>query len=246
MFICRDLGNIVNRENRKIRKGMIIRSSDLYALDIKDTETVLGLGLRKVIDLRTVFEAKEKPDAVYEGVAYLSCPLFEERTLGITRESQNNEISALMKMPYLGEVYRRMLSDEYSITMIRKVLHEIMDSDEYPVLFHCTAGKDRTGVIAFFVLYLLDVDYETIIDDYLATNVFYTEKAQRTYDTILSLSNDPKLAMKIKGFWMVRREYLEDGLAGIIEEYGSIDDYIEKALCIDKEKREAFKKKALI
>ena len=165
MFICRDLGNIVNRENRKIRKGMIIRSSDLYALDIKDTETVLGLGLRKVIDLRTVFEAKEKPDAVYEGVAYLSCPLFEERTLGITRESQNNEISALMKMPYLGEVYRRMLSDEYSITMIRKVLHEIMDSDEYPVLFHCTAGKDRTGVIAFFVLYLLDVDYETIIDD---------------------------------------------------------------------------------
>ena len=52
--------------------------------------------------------------------------------------------------------------------------------------------------------------------------------------------------MKIKGFWMVRREYLEDGLSGIIEKYGSIDDYIEKALLIDKDEREAFKRKALI
>ncbi|MBR3228393.1 MAG: tyrosine-protein phosphatase [Erysipelotrichaceae bacterium] len=246
MFIYKDLGNIINKENRKIREGMFIRSSDLYALDIEDTETVLDLGIKKVIDLRTVFEAKEKPDAVYEGVTYLSCPLFEERTLGITRESQNNEISALMKMPYLGDVYRRMLSDEYSIGMISKVLHEIMNAKEYPVLFHCTAGKDRTGVIAFFILYLLDVDYEVIIDDYLATNAFYVDKADRTYRKILEASDDPELAMKIKGFWMVRREYLEDGLSGIIEKYGSIDDYIEKALLIDKDEREAFKRKALI
>ena len=120
MFIYKDLGTIVNKENREIRKGMIVRSSDLYGLDIEDTETVRNLGLKKVIDLRTVFEAKEKPDAVYEGVTYLSCPLFEESTLGITRESRNNEVSALMKMPYLGDVYRRMLSDEYSIGIDRK------------------------------------------------------------------------------------------------------------------------------
>ncbi|MBR2578011.1 MAG: tyrosine-protein phosphatase, partial [Erysipelotrichaceae bacterium] len=83
-------------------------------------------------------------------------------------------------------------------------------------------------------------------DDYLATNAFYVDKADRTYRKILEASDDPELAMKIKGFWMVRREYLEDGLSGIIEKYGSIDDYIEKALLIDKDEREAFKRKALI
>ena len=180
-----------------------------------------------------------------EGARYLNCPLFKESTLGMTREAMNNQVAALLKMPYLGKVYKRMLTDEYSMSMIRKVLLEVINSDAYPVMFHCTAGKDRTGVIAFLLLYMLEVDYETIIDDYLETNQYYIEKADNIYKEILSLSNDPELALKLKGFWMVTRDYLEDGLSEVIRIYGSIDSYIRNGLQIDDETIACYRNKFL-
>lgn len=246
MFVYKDFGGIKTKDNKTIKKNMIIKSSYFYDLTPEEIELIKSFNLKEVIDLRTNMEIEEKPDYVLNDVKYLRCPLFKEANAGVTHEIASDMLSVLFNMPSLAKIYQGMVSNEDSIEMIKKVMNEIVLGDNYPVLFHCTAGKDRTGIIAFLTLYLLNVDYETIIEDYLEINEKNKDLAEQFYAYAKTKTDDDSKALKAKLLYLVDRTYIEAALEKINELYGSLDNFIENKLEIDKMEIEFFRKRCLI
>ena len=91
------------------------------------------------------------------------------------------------------------------------------------MIFHCTAGKDRTGIAAALILSALNVDIQDIVEDYLLSNIFL----QKKYESYIA--NDPKL----ETLFTVKSSYLQYAINTIVEQYGSIKQYLEEVLNVD-------------
>jgi protein-tyrosine phosphatase len=107
-------------------------------------------------------------------------------------------------------------------------------------LFHCTAGKDRTGIAAAIILYALGVDEETIFNDYEATNYYRrNENAKAIAQMTKYYGLDEKMATNMMG---AKREYIQATFATIKAQYGTMDNYLEKVLGLTKAKIATLKK----
>ncbi|MDZ4907294.1 hypothetical protein GNF64_16560 [Clostridium perfringens] len=109
--------------------------------------------------------------------------------------------------------------------------------DKMPIVQHCTAGKDRTGIGSALVLLALGVPEETVIEDYLLTNVYRSNMNEALFKSLGNLLTDEDSKEIFKVFMEVRKEYIESALNAIKERYGSIDEYLEKEYGFNKEKR---------
>lgn len=246
MLLYRDLGGIKNKEGKVIKNNMIIRGKCLYKLKKKEIEKLKIYNLAKVIDLRTAVEIDEKPNVVIDNVKYIHMPIFKEKTAGITHEKEQSKLKMLMNMVSIENLYKLMVTDEYSVSQLKNIIHEIINSESYPVLFHCTAGKDRTGIVAMLLLYILDVDEDNIMKNYLEINKKHKPKANIFYWLVTILMWNRELAVKARSYYMVDESYLQTAIQSIKEKYGSIDDYVTNALCVTKEMKKEFKNKVLI
>ena len=246
MLVYRDLGGIKNKEGKTIKPNMIVRGKSLYKIKEKDIRKLKIYNLSKVIDLRTAVEIDEKPNVVIDKTKYIHIPIFKEKTAGITHEKEESKLKMLMKMVSIENLYKLMVTDKYSIEQLKNIIHEIINSDTYPVLFHCTAGKDRTGVVAMLILNILDVDEETIMSNYLEINKKHKPKANLFYVLINILMWNKKLAKKARSYYMVHESYLETAIAAIKETYGTMENYIKEALGVTDEMKQAFKDKVLV
>lgn len=245
MLVYRDLGGIKNKEGKTIKPNMIIRGKSLYKLKNKDIQKLKTFNLSKIIDLRTAVEIDEKPNVKIDNIKYLHMPIFKEKTAGITHEKEQSKLKMLLNMMSIENLYKLMVTDEYSISQLKSIIHEIINSDKHPVLFHCTAGKDRTGVVAMLLLNILDVDEESIMKNYLEINKTHKPKANLFYVLINVLMWNKELAKKARSYYMVHERYLETALEAIKETYGSIENYITEALGVTNEMKQEFKNKVL-
>lgn len=160
-FNFRDLGGYQTTDGRSMRTGRIFRADGLQRLttaDLDRLEHEIGLGL--VIDLRSSDEVREDGrGAIEERIRIDHMPLFPEaRERG---ESRRSEVSEMLKD--MGQLYYLML--QAAAAPIAQVVCTLADS-ETPAVFHCAAGKDRTGVISALLLSILGVPEETIVADY--------------------------------------------------------------------------------
>ena len=173
-MLYRDLGGIINKDGKVVRKNYLIRSANLSRINSRTLHRLEKYHLYKIIDLRTNEEISEKPNKIIAGAQYIQLPIFNEKTIGITREKDIGIKEMLHALPDLTGLYRNMVTNEYSVTQLKQIIHEIIDSDGYPILFHCSAGKDRTGIVSLLLLSILDVSEDKIIKDYL-----YDSKKQK-------------------------------------------------------------------
>lgn len=139
------------------RSGKLFRSDALARIGDEGKDTLRTLGVRIVIDLRDDFEADALPDDL-DGldVTVLRLPVFEgsgasQATIGAT----------------LVDLYEKILLQHRDVVV--GALREIADTADEPVVVHCTAGKDRTGVVVALALLAVGVDRQTVLDDYAAT-----------------------------------------------------------------------------
>ena len=138
-----------------------------------------------------------------------------------------------------------MVTDEYSVSQLKQIINEIVTSDENAILFHCTAGKDRTGIVANILLYILDVDEKEIIKSYLEINKRNSVKAKLCYYIIRIITWNKELALKTKNYLMVSEECFEETKKAINDKYGSINDFIKNELGISDKLKEEFKERIL-
>ena len=161
-FNFRDLGGYVTRDGRVTRWETLFRSDTLHELTEADVAVIRLLGLATVIDLRTSRELERtgRGPLAPEPMVYRHLSLINDGTgEAMAAPAATGEELSERYLWYL-DVGRQSLVD---------ALEAVSDPARLPLVFHCAAGKDRTGVLAALVLDILDVDDEDIVADYLIT-----------------------------------------------------------------------------
>lgn len=172
----RDLGGIPAADGKTVRYGKLYRSGHLGKINLETAEKLRDRkSLHTVIDLRAPAELEHKHDVVPEGVDYLHIPpLTDEQNPAVTRHTGPSILKKIMQIEggartYLSDTYRTMISSAPSLEALRDFFDVLLE-DSGAVLWHCTQGKDRTGVVAAAILLALGVDRDAIMRDYMKTN----------------------------------------------------------------------------
>lgn len=215
----RDLGGypFVDEEGRegKTAFGAFLRGASLSRVRRRGRAMLLDYGLSRVVDLRSAFELRHWPNPFSKrpapGVEYVSVPLLDQlNSNGLTGPFPDR----------MHDVYRDMLDED------AESIAQVMTALDSPgcTLFHCRAGKDRTGVIAMLLLGMAGVDDAHIIADYEATNRFMGRSlgAQRVGASILLRRRMPRCLFEAAPVEM------EQTLAYLREHYGSARAYLEE------------------
>jgi hypothetical protein len=220
MFNFRDLGGYAGLDGRTVRWRRLYRSDSLHrlngtGLDGVDQEAFAALGVRTVVDLRRPYEVtRDGRVPEYEGLAY---------------HHIHPEHAEWRANQYAGESLERWLADRYldlardGATGIGRALSVIADPDAAPVVVHCVAGKDRTGVVCGLTLALLGVSDDDIAEDYAlstAASAAFTAWLRATRPGLPDLPA-PFLASPAGA--------MRDFLADLRERYGSVSAYVERA-----------------
>ncbi len=242
---ARDLGGAVC-QGGVLRPKLLLRSGNLHRLTPRDIAVLRNdYNLKLVVDLRTDTERAKKPDVAIPGAEYASIPLFCESTVGITHERQSiralRSVDVASRLPDMEALYRSMVTGDHMESLARAVRLIVNQSDgSGAIIYHCTEGKDRTGVISLVLLSLLGVGSDDIFADYLSTNEVARRRARRYRRMFHLLTGDRIAAAKIEEVFLADASYLMAAQTAIKESYGSFDAYARQGLGINDEMRAAF------
>ncbi len=159
----RDLGGLTTHDGRRTRRGLLYRSSMVHEISTADAELLANdLGIRLIIDLRSQSEIKDTGRGLLaEHIpAYVNLPLFatDQRSVNILPDQRLPSLPA----HYMGYLTKSAVQIAMAIRLLSFPAH-------LPAMFHCAAGKDRTGALAAVVLDAIGVRHEDIVDDYALT-----------------------------------------------------------------------------
>ncbi len=165
----RDFGDYPTSSGAYVKRGKLYRSGALSRLSDDDAAAVNRLGLQRIIDLRTAFEIeREEYDRIYPGneSKYDFLPFgYGDPYLAKIQDATGSAFD--IRQVDFDNLYVNML--EQNGKAIKFIFDRFADPSQYPILIHCTQGKDRTGIIAALLLLLLDVPQTTVMEDYMLT-----------------------------------------------------------------------------
>jgi protein-tyrosine phosphatase len=217
----RDVGGYRTTDGRRVKWGLIYRSADLSKLTGADLANLSSLGVQTVFDLRSTGERRAQAD-VFTGRNPTVSLDYDIDTNDIVAALQSKSSVALNQA--VAAAYPKLLSTLQP--ELRQLFAELLTGPS-ATLYHCTAGKDRTGVATALILSALGVPRETIYADYLLSNRFYHPRASS------SAGPPPELASVLTG---VDESYLRAVFDTIDVQYGSTDAYLAQALGVDATK----------
>jgi protein-tyrosine phosphatase len=236
----RDLGSTPLTGGRSVRTGLLFRSGRIDRLDPAVDPVVAALGIRTVVDFRTEDERRARPDHLPEGGRLLLADVLADqvasgRLPAAARMAQvladpavtERELGGGKAQILFADTYRSFVTTDSARTAYRAFLTELADPDTGPLLFHCTAGKDRTGWAAAIVLTLLGAAPETVEAEYLAVNRGVRHSFARLIEGFTAQGGDPEIALAIIG---AMPEYLAAALDEVEGRYGSMDTYVREGL----------------
>lgn len=229
---CRDLGGTITTDGRVLKKGMLIRGKVLNKVSEKDIKRLENdYKIKTIIDLRCSKEINEKPSHKFQNIDYLNIPVSNAEKMGISHEKKIHSFESLYKMPHMEYLYEEIVQDDCKTNAL-KVISTILNlpEDKYGVFFHCSAGKDRTGIITAILLSFLGVDRKTIEKDYLLTNKVCIFKSTSAFIGLFLLKWDYPFANKIRRCLLAKKEFLDHGLGKLEEQYGSVANFVIKEL----------------
>lgn len=210
-----------------MRAGVFYRSNALTPT-ASDLATLNGLGIKAVYDLRTPSEIAATPDTMISGATYQNIDIIGATTSGanITTVSFKSAAEATAMMQ---ETNRAFVSDAGMRGQLGVLFNELAGVDG-AALFHCTAGKDRTGWTAAVLQSIAGVDNATIMSNYLATNDYTADRVAKTLAMM-----PPSMAVIYAPLLGVEASYLQAGLDQVTAQYGSMDNYLKQGLGLSQE-----------
>jgi protein-tyrosine phosphatase len=199
-------------------RPVLFRSDHLGALDADDARQIRDLGITRVLDFRGVHE-RESAACKLPGVTVHSLPIEPTIVQRLNEmRSAGAPITAADVAAHMQDTYRGFVRE--NTTRFAEFFAHLLASDE-PTVFHCTAGKDRTGFAAALVLRAVGVGEEEVMHDYLLTNERLAFPAESRY----GLSRE---VMEV--LWRVRPEFLVASFDEVDARYGSLDTYFQRGL----------------
>ncbi|WP_377271258.1 tyrosine-protein phosphatase [Peterkaempfera sp. SMS 1(5)a] len=231
----RDAGGYRTADGQWVRMGVLYRSGDLGKLSDADLAELRRLGVRTDIDFRTASERSASPDRVPAGARYVVADVLGD---SLTSSLPATEAAGSQMMQ---DIERVMVSGDSAQQAYRALFDAAADHGADAVVYHCTAGKDRTGWASAALLTALGVPRETVMQDYLASNTY------RAAENAAALAQLPE-AMRpaYKALLDVRPEYLNAGFDEVSSTYGSFGDYLRQGLGLGQNELRDLRKQLLV
>ena len=234
----RDLGGHVTGNGAVVRRGLVYRSGQLSPMSPDGVEQIASLGLKNVFDLRTHEEVRARPDEIPPGVNYHALDVLAEKALDpaqflavlLQPERANVELGDGKVEAVLKQVYREFVFLPSAKQAYGEMFASLARPDQLPALFHCTAGKDRTGWAAAALLTLLGVPRETVMADFLRSNDHVIPLYQKEIDAFVAAGGERSILLALAG---VKPEYLDASFDEVEQRHGTIEGYFADALGID-------------
>ena len=215
----RDLGGYTGHGGRSLKWRHLFRADHLAALTPDDLARLGALGITRSADFRGATERAAQAYAL-PGIA-THTPDIEPTLIQQALIQQGDSLTTTQAVRLMHDTYRSFVTD--NAPRFAQLFALLLDSDA-PIVFHCTAGKDRTGFAAALILLALGVRRDVVMQDYLLTNTLYRHPAG-----LGGVAPDEVLQV----LWRVQEDFLETALHGVEVEYGGIESYLERVLGIN-------------
>jgi protein-tyrosine phosphatase len=233
----RDLGGYEAADGRRVRHGQLFRSGVLSDVTDADLAALAGLSIATVVDLRSADEVALRTNRLPPGAVAVHVPVTDVSAApsSILERLESGDSEGLgAEMLLTGNrAFARELRAAFATA-----LHLAMQPEHRPIVFHCTAGKDRTGFAAALMLRTLGVPREAAVSDYLLSN----DRLAHRHAEVLARAQERLTDLEpLRAMLEVRLEYIDAGLDAIDADYGSVEAYLRDALDVTDEQRDRFR-----
>lgn len=237
-FNYRELGGYPAIDGKQVKFNKIVRSAGLDTLSPDDQQYLYDYGVRLDMDFRSTEERENQPDKVPAGVRYDFNPVLAED------ETQNSKTAAQLQAmmredpengyQHMLQVYRDMVQTTHAQDAYKHFFDALLDNekDGEAVLFHCAAGKDRTGMGAFFFLSALGVPDDIITQDYLLTNETSKNRVAEVLAEVRKNGGNETMVTNIKALFTVSTDYLATARHAIKNMSGDVQHYLRDVLTL--------------
>lgn len=254
---ARELGGI-KIGDKTIRRGLLLRTGEMSKMTARDLDRLeLEYHVSIVFDLRTRREMFRAPDRAIPGSRLISLPVLDDK--GVTNDDMamfktfSGENPAALyevcKNPRAQEFARNMYTsfviNEYTQLQYTAFLEMLINDAEGAVLWHCTQGKDRTGLAAALILSALGADRDTIMDDFSKSALTYDGLLARMLEGASAAGCDDVAISTMKTFVSVNPPYFAEALDLIDREYGGMHRYLTEILGISDQEMEILRERYL-
>ena len=248
----RDLGGMATMDNRKIKEGFLFRSGDLG--NATDADKLLLAGkLDLIVDFRSIEERVAKPDPELDGVENIHLPILgtdaQKNTHPPTSKQNLAEVFSdpVKVRTGLKGAYTKFIENEFSVRQYEQFFRVLVEGKYPRVLWHCSAGKDRTGFAAYMIETLLGVDHEAAIEDYKATTKYLADDLEKLKETIRNsekgLTEEHEQALEFA--FEASEFYISAAIEKMDELYSGFDGYLKNGLHVTDEEVEILKNRYL-
>ena len=233
----RDLGGYKTEDGRRIKWGKIYRSDNLHSLTDEDVKYLSRLNIKSVVDFRSDEERESEPDRLTPDMTQVLLPIKFQ-----PKELDDETLKNLMKNLTFGTLDSSNLLTDFNIVIVKdfaeeykKFFRHVIENNAEPIVFHCTAGKDRAGFASAMILTVLGVPRDKVIEDYLLTNTYVkdhvdSEMLEIELKTFFRADTD-----NLRKINLVAERYIQAAFDTIDSEWGGMDNYISKALSLTEE-----------
>lgn len=237
----RDVGGYRTADGRRVRRGLVFRSGTLARLTEADLAYLSDMGVKLVCDLRGHEEVTAEPDRLPVGDA---APLYLHTPLAV-EDDRRQRLRALLfnpasLAPMMTDMYTRVMLVN-NARLYGDLLTRLADPANLPAVFHCTAGKDRTGLAAALLLSVLGVPDETILADYSLSNQYYADFFRYAAQYVHRLRWLGVRADDLYPLLVADPQNIQTVLTHLRAQYGSVENYLTTAAGMSAEAIEALK-----
>lgn len=249
----RDLGGYETEDGKSVKWGIFYRCASLGVVNEEDKLYLENMGIKTIFDFRSESEVDAENDIDLNNCKYINESGIKDMDNGVGGNENFDMFSMIKELmknqerirgieDFLMSGYESMVTKNDAFKILFATLK---DDDRLPLVFHCTAGKDRTGVAGALVLLALGVSEEKVIEDYCLSNMYREATNEIQLNKIRSFVNNEEIIESIKGLFMVRKEYILITLKKIKSEFGTFENYFINGLSVTKSELETFKSKYL-
>lgn len=242
---ARELGGYVMQDGRRIKRGLLLRGGGLAKAsetDLKRLED--NFKVSYIFDFRTEGEVVHAPDKELNGARHIWLPTIDPNTekLGTTNlpPPAYRVLPQYLVAHYEEEMVQRvargmyieMLANEYTQLQYASFLQMILQNEGGAVYWHCSQGKDRTGLGAMLLLSALGADRRTIVNDFAITNTYYAQELKLALDMMEARDGGERGRDVVVAFIGAHIGYFENMLDFIDREFGSLLSYVRNQLLL--------------
>ncbi len=225
----RDIGGYSTNDNRTVKWGALYRSDALHKLTDADLNVLKALKIGLVVDFRAEHEVEREPDRLPDGARLLNLYM-EDSSTKVWHEARNEMTRNMKTLDPVEYMVQTNVELAGKFTPgYRQFFRELLNSNGNPVLFHCAAGKDRTGFAAAVILRILGVSPEIAMQDYLLTNDYLLSAFKREL-FMARLLKGKKFAEGIRGFMRADERYLSAAFDQLEKDHGAFENYVQNGL----------------